>query len=68
VVFVFILAWAPSGLVLYWFVNNLVSLGQQTVTNRMLSGGEQEAASSSGGGGGKKKKKKKGNGPGRGGR
>ena len=56
VVFVFILAWAPSGLVLYWFVNNLVSLGQQTVTNRKLSGGEQEAAAAAGG---KKKKKKK---------
>jgi len=35
VVFVFILAWAPSGLVLYWFVNNLVSLVQQSVTNRL---------------------------------
>ena len=56
VVFVFILAWAPAGLVLYWFVNNLVSLGQQTVTNRKLSGSEQEAAAAAGG---KKKKKKK---------
>ena len=56
VVFVFILAWAPAGLVLYWFVNNLVSLGQQTVTNRKLSGSEQEAAATAGG---KKKKKKK---------
>ena len=56
VVFVFILAWAPAGLVLYWFVNNLVSLGQQTVTNRMLTEGEQEQASTAGG---KKKKKKK---------
>jgi YidC/Oxa1 family membrane protein insertase len=54
VVFVFILAWAPAGLVLYWFVNNLVSLGQQGVTNRYLSthpSGEPASGS------GKKKKK-----------
>ena len=56
VVFVFILAWAPSGLVLYWFVNNLVSLGQQTVTNRMLTKGRPEGAGTAGA---KKKKKKK---------
>ena len=54
VVFVFILAWAPAGLVLYWFSNNLVSLGQQTVTNRIITGGEQGADAA----GGKKKKKK----------
>jgi YidC/Oxa1 family membrane protein insertase len=36
VLFIFILAWAPAGLVLYWFVNNLVSIGQQTVTNRYI--------------------------------
>jgi YidC/Oxa1 family membrane protein insertase len=55
IVFVFILAWAPSGLVLYWFVNNLVSLGQQTFTNRLLS--KQPEPESSSSSGGKKKKK-----------
>lgn len=55
VVFVFILAWAPAGLVLYWFVNNLVSLVQQGVTNRYLTTHSTEEASS---GTGKKKKKK----------
>jgi YidC/Oxa1 family membrane protein insertase len=55
VVFVFILAWAPAGLVLYWFVNNLVSLVQQGVTNRYLTTHPAEEASS-----GAAKKKKKG--------
>lgn len=36
VVFTLILAWAPSGLVLYWFANNLISMGQQAVTIRIM--------------------------------
>ena len=36
VVFTLILAWAPSGLVLYWFANNLISMGQQAVTTRIM--------------------------------
>ena len=44
IMFTFILAWAPSGLVLYWFSNNLVSMGQQTVTNRFLKDREEKAA------------------------
>jgi YidC/Oxa1 family membrane protein insertase len=43
ILFTFILAWAPSGLVLYWFSNNLVSMGQQTVTNRILKNREEKA-------------------------
>ncbi len=42
VMFTFILAWAPAGLVLYWFSNNLVSMVQQVVTNRWLGKGEDE--------------------------
>ena len=42
VMFIFILAWAPAGLVLYWFVNNLVSIGQQTFTNRRMKEKEAE--------------------------
>ncbi len=42
VMFIFILAWAPAGLVLYWFVNNLVSIGQQTFTNRLMKEREAE--------------------------
>lgn len=40
IMFTFILALAPSGLVLYWFSNNLVSAGQQIITNRMLTSAE----------------------------
>ncbi len=28
--------WAPSGLVIYWFVSNLLAIGQQYVTNRLI--------------------------------
>jgi YidC/Oxa1 family membrane protein insertase len=54
VMFTFILAWAPSGLVLYWFSNNLVSVGQQVMTNRLLRRQEEEGSE-----GGKKQKGKK---------
>jgi YidC/Oxa1 family membrane protein insertase len=40
IMFTFILAWAPAGLVLYWFSNNLVSMVQQVVTNRWLGSAE----------------------------
>ncbi len=42
IMFTFILAWAPAGLVLYWFSNNIVSMVQQVVTNRWLGRGEDE--------------------------
>jgi YidC/Oxa1 family membrane protein insertase len=54
VMFTFILAWAPSGLVLYWFSNNLVSVGQQVVTNRLLQSQEDDDGDN-----GKKRKSKK---------
>jgi membrane protein insertase Oxa1/YidC/SpoIIIJ len=31
--FGFMFLWAPSGLVLYWFVGNLFAIGQQYFTN-----------------------------------
>ncbi len=49
VMFMFILAWAPAGLVLYWFVNNLVSIGQQTFTNRLMNDKEPAGWTKSGG-------------------
>ena len=58
IMFVFILAWAPAGLVLYWFVNNLVSIGQQRLTNRMLDEKTSEEEPKPGGGKSRKKKKK----------
>ncbi len=36
VMFTVFFLWAPSGLVLYWFVSNLWAIGQQLVTNRIL--------------------------------
>jgi YidC/Oxa1 family membrane protein insertase len=35
------LLWAPSGLVLYWTVSNLWTIGQQTITNRIIGPGSQ---------------------------
>jgi len=35
VVFTFMFLQAPSGLVIYWLVNNVLSIGQQYATNRM---------------------------------
>jgi YidC/Oxa1 family membrane protein insertase len=36
VVFTFMFLQAPSGLVLYWFVSNLWTIGQQMLTNRLI--------------------------------
>lgn len=44
VMFTFILLWAPAGLVLYWFSNNLVSMVQQTTTNRLLASRDEAQA------------------------
>ena len=59
IMFTFFLALAPAGLVLYWFTNNLVSMGQQMVTNRFLGDKDAETATA-GTKSGKKPKKKKG--------
>ena len=36
VVFTFMFLWAPSGLVIYWFMSNLWGIGQQVLTNRLI--------------------------------
>jgi YidC/Oxa1 family membrane protein insertase len=36
IVFMFILLWAPAGVVLYWFVSNLWGIGQQYLTNYLI--------------------------------
>jgi YidC/Oxa1 family membrane protein insertase len=41
--------WAPSGLVIYWFVSNLWAIGQQYFTNWMI--GPAPAAATRPGGG-----------------
>jgi YidC/Oxa1 family membrane protein insertase len=37
VIFTVSFLWAPSGLVVYWFVSNLLAIGQQYLTNRMIA-------------------------------
>jgi YidC/Oxa1 family membrane protein insertase len=39
IVFTFMFLWFPSGLVLYWVVNNLLSIAQQWQINRMIEAG-----------------------------
>jgi YidC/Oxa1 family membrane protein insertase len=36
VFFLVFFLWAPSGLVIYWLVSNLLAIGQQYVTNRLI--------------------------------
>jgi YidC/Oxa1 family membrane protein insertase len=36
IVFMVMFLWAPSGLVIYWLVSNLLAIGQQYATNRMI--------------------------------
>ena len=36
VVFTFMFLWAPSGLVLYWLTSNVLGIGQQLLTNRLI--------------------------------
>jgi YidC/Oxa1 family membrane protein insertase len=36
VMFTFMFLWAPSGLVIYWFVSNLWAIGQQYLTNYLI--------------------------------
>ena len=36
VVFTFMFLWAPSGLVIYWLTSNVLGIGQQVLTNRVI--------------------------------
>ncbi len=36
IIFTFSFIWAPAGLVLYWLSSNLMAIGQQYVTNKMI--------------------------------
>ncbi|HUF46720.1 MAG TPA: membrane protein insertase YidC [Vicinamibacterales bacterium] len=38
VIFTVMFLWFPSGLVLYWLVSNLMAIGQQLITNRIIDG------------------------------
>ena len=36
IMFTFMFLWAPSGLVIYWLTSNLLGIGQQVLTNRII--------------------------------
>ena len=36
IVFTGMFLWAPSGLVIYWFFSNLLAIGQQVITNKII--------------------------------
>lgn len=36
IVFTFMFLWAPSGLVVYWLTSNVLGIGQQLITNRLI--------------------------------
>ncbi len=42
--FMVFFVWAPSGLVIYWFVSNLWSIGQQYLTNQLIGPPPQQRA------------------------
>lgn len=44
IIFTFMFLWFPSGLVLYWVVNNVLSIAQQWYVTRMIERGETKAA------------------------
>ena len=44
IVFTFMFLWFPSGLVLYWTVNNVLSVAQQWQITRMIEGGRKKAS------------------------
>ena len=36
IMFTFMFLWAPAGLVLYWLTSNVLGIGQQVITNRII--------------------------------
>jgi membrane protein insertase Oxa1/YidC/SpoIIIJ len=36
IMFLVFFLWAPSGLVIYWLMSNLIGIGQQYATNRII--------------------------------
>ena len=43
ILFTVMFLWFPAGLVLYWVVNNTLSIAQQWQINRMIAGGAKAA-------------------------
>ena len=45
IAFTFMCLWFPSGLVLYWTVNNILSIGQQWIVNRQITSAKSSSTS-----------------------
>ena len=45
IAFTFMCLWFPSGLVLYWTVNNILSIGQQWIVNRQITHAKSSSTS-----------------------
>lgn len=43
ILFTFFFLWFPAGLVLYWLVNNILSIAQQWVINKQIEAGEAKS-------------------------
>ena len=43
IIFTFFFLWFPAGLVLYWLVNNMLSIAQQWVINKQIESGETKS-------------------------
>jgi len=44
IIFTFFFLWFPAGLVLYWLVNNILSIAQQWLINRQIEAGDTKTA------------------------
>lgn len=44
IVFTFMFLWFPSGLVLYWTINNILSIAQQWQITRLIEGGKSKVS------------------------
>jgi YidC/Oxa1 family membrane protein insertase len=53
IVFTAMFLYAPSGLVVYWFVSNLLAIGQQYITNRLIGAPARPVPRTAGGGRGR---------------
>lgn len=47
IIFTIFFAFFPSGLVLYWLINNILSIGQQWIANKRIEGGVSSTATKS---------------------
>ncbi|MBV1790374.1 membrane protein insertase YidC [Marinobacterium sp. D7] len=44
IIFTFFFLWFPAGLVLYWLINNILSIAQQWIINRQIEAGDTKTA------------------------